>query len=132
MELGLTRKYENGLMHAIVNRHKLDDEGNAFVNINNNPLIATRAYEVEFYDGTTEFLTATIIVEYILVQADEEGHRQILADEIIDHRQDVNAIVKEDAFTKTPNGMKQIKMTTSGCQLCIQCKDRSTNWVALK
>ena len=52
--------------------------------------------------------------------------------EIIDQRQDVNTIGKGDAFTKTPNRMKRIKMTTSGWQLCIQWKDGSTNWVVLK
>ena len=52
--------------------------------------------------------------------------------DIIDHVQDVNAIVKEDEFTKTPNGMKRRKTTTKFWQLCIQWKYGSTDWVALK
>ena len=44
----------------------------------------------------------------------------MLLDEIIDHRQDVNDIVKEDVFTKTPNDMQRRKITTSGWKLCIQ------------
>ena len=56
----------------------------------------------------------------------------MLLDEIIYHRQDVNAILKEDTFTKTLNGMKQIKMTTAGWQLFIQWIDGSANWFALK
>ena len=63
---------------------------------------------------------------------DEYGHRQIILNEIIYHIQDVNAILKEDAFTKTPNGMKRRKMTTEGWQLCIQWKYGSTDWVSLK
>ena len=74
-----------------------------------------------------EVLTANIISENLLAQVDEEGHRQMLLYEIIDHRYDVNAIGKEDAFTKTPNGMKQRKMTTAGWQLCIQLIDESTD-----
>ena len=46
MELGLPRKDDDWLMHEIVKKHKLDDEGKAVVNINNNPLVCTRAYEV--------------------------------------------------------------------------------------
>ena len=56
----------------------------------------------------------------------------MLIDDIIDHRQDVNAIGEEEESTKTPNGLKRRKMATTGWQLCIQCKDGSTNWVALK
>ena len=43
-----------------------------------NPLVNTRAYEIEFIDGTTETLTANIIEGNLLAQVDEEGHRQIL------------------------------------------------------
>ena len=53
-------------------------------------------------------------------------------DEIIDHRQDVNAIGNKDTFTKMPNGIKQRKMTTAGWQLCIIWKYGSTDQVALK
>ena len=44
MALGLPRKYDDGLMHAIVNRRNLGDEGKSVGNINNNPLLDTRAY----------------------------------------------------------------------------------------
>ena len=95
MELGLPRKDDDWLMHEIVKKHKLDDEGKAVVNINNNPLVCTRAYEVQFSDSMNEVLTANIISENLLAQVDEEGHRQILLDEIIDHIQDVNDIGNE-------------------------------------
>ena len=94
MELGLPRKDNCGLIHAIVNRRKLDAEDKAVGNMNNKPLLDTRAYEVEFSDGTTKVLTAKIIADNLLAQVDEEGHCQMLLDEIIDHRQDVNAIGK--------------------------------------
>ena len=41
MELGLPIKDDDGLMHAIVKRRKLGDEGKAVVNIKNNPLLDT-------------------------------------------------------------------------------------------
>ena len=80
----------------------------------------------------TEVLTDNIIADNILAQVDEEGNHKIILDEIIDHRQNVNAIGKEDAFTKMLNGMKRRKMSTAGWQLCIQCKYGSTYRVALK
>ena len=66
------------------------------------------------------------------MQVDEEGHRQILLYEIIDHRQYIHAIGKEDVFKKTLNRTKQRKMTTEGWQLCIKYKHGYTNWVSLK
>ena len=132
MELGLPRKNDNRLMHALVKRRKLDGEVKAVGNINNNSLLGTRAYKIEFDEVMTEFLTAKIISNNLLVQVDEEVHRQMLLDDIIDHGQDANAIGNEHAFAKTPNGMKRIKMTTADLQLCIQWRDVSTDWVALK
>ena len=35
-------------MHEIVKKLKLDDEGNDDGNMNNNPLLDTRTYKVEF------------------------------------------------------------------------------------
>ena len=95
-------------MREIVKRINLDNKGKAVGNTNNNLLIDTRAYKVEFDDSTTG------ISENLLAQVNEEGHCKMLLDEIIDHTQDVNAIVKEDSFTETTNGMKQRKMDTAG------------------
>ena len=113
MELGLPRKDDDWLMHEIVKRRKLDDEGNSVVNINNNPLLDTRAYEVYFSDDTTEILTASIIVNDIVAQVHEEGNRQMFLDQVIDHRQDVNDIGQEDTFTETTNRMEERKTTTT-------------------
>ena len=75
MELGLPRKDDNGLMHAILKRRKRDDEVKSVENMYNNPLLVTRAYKVEFADSTTEVLTANIIDKNLLAQVNKEGHR---------------------------------------------------------
>ena len=72
-------------MHAIVNSRKLDDEGKAVGNMNNNPLLDNISYEVDFSDGTNEVISANIIYDNILAQVDEYGHRQIILNEIIYH-----------------------------------------------
>ena len=58
MELGLPRKDDDRLMHAIVKRRKLDDEGKTVGNMNNNPLLDTRTYKADFSDGRTEVIIA--------------------------------------------------------------------------
>ena len=71
MELGLPRGEDDSLMHEIVKRRKLDDDGNPIGTESTNPLVDTRAYEIEFIDGTTETLTSNIIAENLLAQVDE-------------------------------------------------------------
>ena len=58
-------------MHAIVKRRKLDDDGNPTGTESTNPLVDTRAYVIEFIDGTTETLTAIIIAENLIAQVYE-------------------------------------------------------------
>ena len=66
MEPGLPRKDDDGLMHAILKKRKLDDEGKAVGNMNKYPLLDTRAYKLDFADSTTEILTANIISKNLL------------------------------------------------------------------
>ena len=68
MELWLPRGEDDSLMHVIVKQRKIDDDGNPIVTESTNPLVDTRAYEIEFIDGTTETLTYNIIVENLLAQ----------------------------------------------------------------
>jgi len=86
MEMGLPRGEDGELHRARVKRRRLDDEGQPLGHANNNPLLDSRQYEVEYLDGTTETLTANIIAENLLAQVDEEGHQQMMFEEILDHR----------------------------------------------
>ena len=48
-------------MHAILKQRKLYDDGNPIGTESTNPLVDTRAYEIEFIDVTTETPTDNII-----------------------------------------------------------------------
>jgi hypothetical protein len=100
--------------------------------VNENPLLDTREYEVEFLDGHVEAMSANSIAQHLFSQIDEEGHRHILLDDIIDFRKDDTAVDKADAFITMKNGVKRRHQMTQGWQLLCQWKDGSTNWVALK
>ena len=86
MELGLPSQEDDSLMRAIVKRRKLNDDGNPIVNESTNPLVDTRAYEIEFIYGTTEIITANIIADNLLAQVEKERHRQLLLEKIISYR----------------------------------------------
>lgn len=132
MEVGLPRGDDDNLVHAIVKRRKVDEDGEPIGAYNSNPLLDTRMYEVEFIDGTMEAISANILAENILSQVDSEGHRQMLLDEIIDHRTTGEEVKKGDEFIITRSNTKRRLMTTKGWEICVQWKDGSTDWISLK
>jgi hypothetical protein len=56
-----------------VNKRVRDEEGDLVGNSNDNPLLDSRKYEVEYADGHVEELTANIIAENLIAQVNEEG-----------------------------------------------------------
>jgi hypothetical protein len=132
MELGLPRGQDDELAYARVKRRAVDVEGKPVGRPSTNPLLDSRQYEVEFMDGDTEILTANIIAENFLAQVDEEGHRQMLIDEIEDHRITDDAIPIDQGTIPTPSGMKRGRRTTKGWELSVRWKDGSSTWISLK
>jgi hypothetical protein len=57
MELGI-RRDDEGLHHARVKRRAVDKDGNPTGRPNNNPLLDSRKYEVEYADGNTEVIVS--------------------------------------------------------------------------
>ena len=123
MEVGMPRGDDDNLMHARVKRRAVDVDGNPVGVKNNNPLLDTRMYELEYVDGTLEHVSANVIAESLLAQVDEEGHRQLLLQEIIDHRVLENAVKIEDGFISNKNGARKRVKTTRGWEVCVEWKD---------
>ena len=80
-----------------------------------------------------EILPANIIAESIILsQVEEEGHKQMMLNEIIDHRS-TNQVKRVDGYVHNPyNNSKGRKKTTKGWELCVQWKDDSLAWIPLK
>lgn len=132
MELGLPCGADDDLHFATVKKRKYDHEGNPIGVANKNPILDTRTYEVLFADGSYETMNANMIAENIIAQVDEEGHRQLLFDEIIDHRRLSTALDNNNASYKTRSGTTRMKKTTVGWEYYVQWKDGSQTWVCLK
>ena len=132
MELGIRRGDNHELIHARVKRRAIDVDGKPIGTTNENPLLDSRAYEVEYLDGSHEVMTVKIIAENLFMQVDDEGRRQLMLEEIIDHRVDSTALPIKDSHYFTKNGLKRKKRTTRGWELCVAWKDGSTDWVKLK
>ena len=120
-ELAIPRHGYEYPQYARVIKRRKDQEGNPVGTANTNPILDTREYVVEFMDGHEETMTANLIVEYLFSQVDDDGNRQVLLDEIIDHRVDTKIVVHEkDAYIKSRCGQKKRKKTTKGWEFLVK------------
>ena len=99
---------------------------------NENPILDSRMYKVEYQDGMKASLVANYIVENLFTQVDQEGNRHVLLDKIIDYRVNGREVKLQDAFITAGTGMRRRHETTIGWELLAQWKDGSTNWILLK
>ena len=117
---------------ARVTKRLRDHNGNPVGTANDNPILDTRMYEVEFIDGHKQAMAANVIAENLFALVDEEGHRHLILDSIVDHRKNDAAVIKEDAFVVSSNGIKRRRETTKGWEMLVQFKDGSTTWNKMK
>ena len=109
----------------------INSDGTSVGRSNDNPILDTREYEVEFGDGVVLEYAANVIAENLYSQIDTEGNRHVLIDSIIDHKKDSQATPKDDEYVEL-NGKRTRRITTKGWKLCVQWKDGSTSWEPLK
>ena len=113
MEIALPRD-DDGPTFAKVTKRLRDANGIPIGTANDNPILDTRVYEVEYLDGHRASLSANTIAENIFSQVDEEGNRYTILDSIIDHRTDGSEVSDEDAFIESPIGGKKRRKTSRG------------------
>jgi hypothetical protein len=131
MELATPRD-RDGPKFAKIAKRLRDKDGLPTGKANDNPILDTRMYQVEYPDGHKASLAANAITENMFAQVDDEGNRHVLFEEIIDHRTDGSELKQQDAFITARSGTQRRRETTKGCESLVQQKDGSTTWVALK
>ena len=108
-------------------------EGTVLGSYDDNPLLNSIIYDVEFDDGTIKEYSANVIAENMLSQVDSEGFSTTIMGAIIDHKKDEStAISKEDMYVVTRRGQRKLRKTTCGWKLLIKWKDETESWVPLK
>ena len=117
---------------ARVTKRLKDANGQPIGLANENPILDTRMYEVEYLDGERASLVANNIAENLFAQIDDEGNCQVLMDEIIGHRSNEHAVKQQDAFITTKTGTRRHRETIKGWELLVRWKDGGTDWIALK
>lgn len=120
----------DGMRTGRVRRRKRDSDGTLRGTANENPILDTRTYEVEFPDGEITEYAANVIAENMWSQCDLDGKQFLLLDSIIDYKSDGHAVKPADKYI-IRNGRKHLRKTTKGWYLCVQWKDGTTTWERL-
>jgi hypothetical protein len=89
------------MLRGIVKTRKRDFDGNPIGKANSNPLLDTCLYDVEFPDGDIREYVATVIVESIYSQVDDESRHTLLLDALVDHEKDNTVIQADDGYIVT-------------------------------
>ena len=71
---------------ARVTKRLRDANGIPIGTADDNPILDSRVYEVEFADGYKASLAANAIAKNLFAQVDDEGNRFVMLDSIVDHR----------------------------------------------
>ena len=100
-------------------------------NYDENPIMNTIMYEVEFPDGQVKQYAANIIAENLLNQVDDEGYTITRIDCILDHEKSLKALNPDEMYTVNKQGVKRIRKTTEGWRFKVRWHDKSEQWVPL-
>ena len=100
MELLLDRPGAEPELAQVTKRLK-DKDGRPIGASNNNPILDTRLYEVEYKDGHKAAMSANTIAGNVFSQIDGDGHRQVINDAIISHMPDGTEAHDWDDFNES-------------------------------
>jgi hypothetical protein len=127
----LPRGGDEGMAQGKVTKRARDNTGNPVGRANDNPILDTREYIVEFDDGTEADLSANVIAQNMYAQCDPDGNCYVLFDSIVDWRRSTTALDYDDQIARKADGRTFMRRSTAGWQLCIQWKDGTTSWEKL-
>jgi hypothetical protein len=97
-----------------VTARKRDWEGNPVGRANDNQILDTRSYIVNFDDSLQTELTANVIAESLYLQCDPNGNQYVVLEEIVDHQCLPTAIRLSDQKIICADGKTYLKHSTIG------------------
>ncbi len=73
------------MVKSHVTVRKPDWDGNPVGHANDNPILDTRSYVVDFDDGNQTELTANMVAESLHSQCDPDGNQYVLLEKIVNY-----------------------------------------------
>ena len=115
-----------------VTQRALGPDGTVVGTYDENPMLNSIVYEVEFPDGQVREYSANVIAENMLTQVDSDGYSLSLMEAIVDYQKDESvAVAKEDKYVYTKSGQRRLRQTTAGWKLLVKWRDGSESWIKL-
>ena len=131
MGLALPKDGESAQFVKVTKRLR-DSNGLPIGVADDNPMLDTRIYEVEYHNRDKSYLTDNTIAKNLFSQVDEEGNQHVLLDCIADYRTNGTELPIDEAYINSKNGGHRKRQTTKSWYILIQWKDGSTTWEPLK
>ena len=115
-----------------VKQQKRDYNGNPIGVKNNNPILDTRVYQLEFPDGRVDEYSVNIIAENLMSQVDDDSWDTGLLKEIVSFGRDSSIAISKSHGSVTVNGLIKPIITTKRWDVQVLWIDGSTYWIQLK
>jgi hypothetical protein len=114
-------------------RRSLGPDGRTARMYDDNSMLNSVIYDIEFPDSQTKEYAANTIAENMLTQVDCDEYSTTLMQGIIDFKKDeASAISKADKWVVTARGQRRLCISTAGWKLLIQWKYGFETWIPLK
>jgi hypothetical protein len=114
-----------------VKRRTVGDTGGTMGTYDDNPILNSIIYDVEFPDGQVKEYAANILAENMLSQVDLDGHSKLVLKEIVDHQKSDDAVPMSDKYLITSTGQRRLRKTTRGWDFLVSWKDGTETWTSL-
>ena len=131
IELAIDRDIEGPEFSRVMNRLK-DTNRQHIGKTNDNHILNTRIYEVEYQDGCKVSIATNQITMGMFVQVDNEGNRHVLFDFIVDSQTYGKDVKTKDYFIKSNNEGHRSLYMTKGWETLTKWKDGNSSWEAMK
>ena len=106
------------MMSATVKRRVRSFDNQVMGQANNNPILNTRSYMVEFPDGYESAYAANLIAQNMYTQSDINGNKFLVFKAIVDHTSEPRE-EKDPSYQQT---------TGKNWKLAVEWRDGSTSW----
>ena len=116
----------DGLEFTKVKNCLRDKDGLPIDRVQNNPILDTIMYEVEYKYGQKDSLLSNAIEESKFPQVDGEVNRHVLFQDIFDYMYNCTELKEQDEFIMSRTVTKRCRDTTKGVKFLAQWKYGST------
>ena len=110
----------------------MNENGKVTDQYNNDPLLNSSIYDVEFSDGTVKEYCANVIAQslYTIIEDNNTESRSLEA--ILDHGNSINSKSETRNYIITKSEQKRERKSTTGWRILLRWNDGGEQWVTLR